>query len=374
MSIIRALTYHIPPCKGESFDYLIKQMETGSEKLEIVKKQCRTKIWTKRVVFPPLYFKTEDLPKISKLVEEAMETCGIDYAVIPLGRRDPKDVARSLPTSLSETSKVFYNIKVADINEDPEDLIPVAELIRKISERAGPEACIRFAIAYGGPPETPYFPASTSTRRGISACLRYAGDLLEKITSSKEDLDRIMFSLVRPATQEIELACSKQGFEFIGMDASLSPWMEESVAKVIEALSGTTFGMPGTFNAIHKLNSSISRLSEHLRLTGFNEVMLPLAEDNRLKELGASGMISAMDLVSTISVCVAGLDMVLLPSSVKVKELAMLFKDAIVLALRKRRPIGIRIILVDAQPFEWVELEGFTKAPVIPLSRVSSYS
>ncbi|GEM_PF-138285 len=371
MVLIRALTYHISPSRKKSVDYLIDQLLEDSERFKKIERFSKSKIWTKRAVFPQLNFKREDLLKVSERIEESLSDSGIDYAVIPLGKQDPEKIADQLSTSLSETSRIFYNIKAGNLRDDPcgLNLLPMADLIKKIYEKAGSEACTRFAIAYGGPPETPYFPASISIRRGVSACLRYAGSLHDKLLSSNgESLGEILLSLFYPVVQDIRLACLDQGFEFIGIDASLSPWMEESAARIIETISGATFGMPGTLNAIHKLNISISGLSKYFRTTGFNEVMLPLAEDNRLKELGASGSISAMDLVSMISVSVAGLDMVILSSSVREKDLAELFRDAMVLAFRKRKPIGIRIILANASPCEWINLGRFPKAPVICLS------
>ncbi len=375
MVLVRALTYHIPPSKNMHVEDALEHFIEDSEKLKKIEDSSKAKIWTKRAVFPQLSYKMEELPKISTRVEEGLADSGIDYAVIPLGAQDPTKVADFLSESLSNTSKIFFNVKAGDLNENPSklELISMARLIKRIYEIAGPEACTKFAIAYGGPPETPYFPDSVSNRKGISACLRYAGSLQDKLSSSNEgSLDEILFSLLYPIAQDIRLASLDQDLEFIGIDSSLSPWMDESVARVIEILSGTIFGGPGTLNAIHKLNISISNLSKHFNITGFNEVMLPLAEDNRLKELGASGSLSAMDLVSMISVSVAGLDMVILPSSVKDRNLAELFRDAMVLAYRKGKPIGIRVILADAPPYEWVNLGRFPKAPVIPLSKADS--
>ena len=376
MVLIRALTYHVPSSNEMSVEGALKQLIADSDRFKKIENSLKERVWTKRAVFPKLNFRMEDLSKVSAEIEEAIEDSGIDYAVIPLGKQDPMKVADSLPDSLSGTSKIFYNLEAGDLDEDPcsFDLAPMAKLIRKIYEEAGPEACTRFAIAYGGPPETPYFPASISLRRGISACLRYAGSLHDEIlsfSSNERSLDEILLSIFYPIAQDVRFASLDQGFEFIGIDASLSPWMEESAARIIELLSKAPFGEPGTLNAIHKLNVSISNLSKHFNTTGFNEVMLPLAEDNRLKELGGSGLISAMDLVSMISVSVAGLDMVILPSSVNDEELAELFRDAMVLAFRKRKPIGIRVILANASPYEWVNLGRFPKAPVIPLSRAS---
>ncbi len=375
MVLIRALTYHVPPSKEMNVEDALKQLIADSEKFRKLENFSKVEIWTKRAVFPKLIFKTEELPKVSTRIEDVLVDTGIDYAVIPLGKHDPTEVADLLAASLSGTSKIFYNLKAGDLNEDPSgfDLVPMAKLIKRIYEKAGPEACTRFAIAYGGPPETPYFPASMSVRRGISACLRYAGSLHDKLLSSNDSsLDEMLLSIFYPVAQDMRLASLDQGFEFIGIDASLSPWMEESAARIIEFLSKASFGGPGTLNSIHKLNVSISNLSKHFSTTGFNEVMLPLAEDNRLKELGSLGSLSAMDLVSMISVSVAGLDMVILPSSVEDRELAELFRDAMVLAFRKGKPIGIRVILADASPYEWVNLGRFPKAPVIPLAKASS--
>lgn len=133
---------------------------------------------------------------------------------------------------------------------------------------------------------------------------------------------------------------------------------------LIECLSGTTLGDIGTLEAIDFLNKSLqSVIEEHaLNVTGYNEVMLPYGEDSRLMSLGKQGLLDLYDFISFASVCVAGVDMVVLP---KVSNLGVILKDIYAVLNAKKKPSGIRVVVTDAQPLEMIDLEKFGKVPVI---------
>jgi len=96
---------------------------------------------------------------------------------------------------------------------------------------------------------------------------------------------------------------------------------------------------------------------------GFNEVMLPLAEDDRLKELAAVGQLRFRDLLAATPACVAGLDMVPLPSTTETRVLKWVMRDLDAASKLKRKPLGMRVLLVGAAPGEEVELGMFGKTP-----------
>lgn len=360
MPLIRALAYHVDP--RNPLEDSISRLDEASEVLDRLVKNIDLDVWSRRLVLPELRGR---LNRLSIMVEEAAGDEGFDYAAIPLGSASPETITGELIEALKNTTRVFFNYKVADLNVDPCNISfkPVISMLRRIAVEAGPDACTRFALAYGGPPETPYFPDCASRRQGVSACLRYAGDLqgvgVDTLKESvRQVLGRVSFKL--------EEACRSLGVRYVGLDASLSPWMDESVARIIENISGSIFGGPGTLSSIYLINRLIEEFSAEFRLTGFNEVMLPLAEDSRLIELAEKRLITASTLTSLISVSVSGLDMVALPLSLDYPALSNLLRDAFTLAYRKQKPIGVRLILADLEPYEYLELQRFTMIPVVP--------
>jgi len=57
---------------------------------------------------------------------------------------------------------------------------------------------------------------------------------------------------------------------------------------------------------------------------------------------------------------------VALPIKVEDLTLTNLLRDAFTMAYRKQKPIGVRLILANLDPYEYLELNRFAKIPVIP--------
>lgn len=199
---------------------------------------------------------------------------------------------------------------------------------------------------------SPYFPASITTKRGISLSLLYPNDI--KTLSDVEEA-------LKKGEQLGNYISSALGLEFLGVDGSLSPWGEESVAKAVERLFGTKLGTPGSHYAIWQLNKAIK--SAEVKKVGFNEVMLPLAEDEELKRLVRAGALTLRDFVSYTAVCVPGLDM----APIRVKDwnsLKRLLYDLVAIAEAKGRPIGVRIFPVDEEEYG---VAGFGNTPALEI-------
>ncbi|MEM3326533.1 MAG: DUF711 family protein, partial [Thermoproteus sp.] len=145
---------------------------------------------------------------------------------------------------------------------------------------------------------------------------------------------------------------------FLGIDGSLSPWGEKSVAKAIRRIFGVEVGRWGTHYSIRALNEAI--WSSGVKLLGFSEVMLPLAEDEELKRLVERGTLDLYKLVSYASTCVAGLDMV--PIETDLETLKKILLDLEAIAKTKGRPVGVRVFPASGQYFD---VPGFGKTPVL---------
>ncbi len=157
------------------------------------------------------------------------------------------------------------------------------------------------------------------------------------------------------------------GIDYLGIDVSLSPWGEESVVDAVERVYGIKFGGPGTLSAIYRLNRAIWDVSSQFRTTGFNEVMLPLAEDEKLKARAREGLVTFSKLVKYVMTCVAGVDMVPIPSG-QVTLVRGLINDLHAIVSIKRRSVGLRLIPYPGSGSE-VDLGDFGKTPVLDMLR-----
>ncbi len=261
----------------------------------------------------------------------------------------------------------FTSVNMGD-NPYGANLMYAAEFLHKISEELGPEANTMFALTSGVPYETPYFPATKGGSFGISASLLYPSELYGALYEAEEPemtLRSVLKFLFVQAEQQI---LEELGGEapFLGIDYSLSPWMEKSSARVISLLARTDFLEPGTASAILEMNEIIRESVEGLKSTGFNEVMLPVAEDNLLMDLALQGKLRARDLAYLSSYCVTGMDMVVIPFG-DVTKLAKIIGDVLSSGKIKGKVVGIRIIPVDERPGEKVGLGRFGEVPVMEL-------
>lgn len=371
MAIIRALAFHAPKHKGVLTEKYLDDLIGFSCSFRKLGDSFKTKIWTRRIVLP----RTEDaedfdLYDLSLKADEITRRFPADFLALPLGNVDVAKIGPQLTIALSHTSTTFFSINAGALgdalsNSKP---MPLIRLLKQITESAGPEACSRFAIAFGDQPETPYFPDAASERKGFSISARYVPEVNEGLASSgfegaKKSIETILLALQR----EARTASASSGLRYLGLDPSISPWMDESIARVICRLMGDEFGNVGTYHAVHRLNSALMKASNSIRTIGFREIMLPLAEDDELKRLASTGKIDIKLLVSLISVCVAGLDMVVLPLSTPDRKLVELLLDVFSIAQRRNKALGIRLILADAKPGEWMKLGRFGSVPVMSI-------
>ena len=265
---------------------------------------------------------------------------------------DPTTVAK-----LIEEYDTYSMIWMPDYDDDAANFY--VNLLKVMSSEE-PLAARKVAVLLGDLIETPYYPASVNVKggTGLSIAILYASDLL----SGSGDLQRRIKNLVGKANAIGEELSELAGVEYRGIDASLSPWGQDSVVKVIEKAGGLRFGELGTLAVIGLINRLISELP--LSKTGFNEIMLPLGEDDELKARFNDGLVDLFKLISYTQVCVAGIDMVPVPIS-ELGLIKNLILDLSEVVRVKGRSLGIRLIPARETSIDLGE--DFGKSPVISL-------
>ena len=348
----------------------LKDLDQHIRPFEDAARSFKSEIWTKRIVLPRFNTQTDGMVhRISSLVEDALSKVKVNYVALPLGYFELDRVANELADCLSRSKSLLCSVKLSELGValEPERALSAARLLRTIAETAGSASCARFAFSCGDQLGTPYFPDTASDTTGFTLSLRYVREVRDIFEKGKGE-EEIALLLERIEAEAIA-ASEHSSLRYAGVDCSLSPWMEESTADLVSTLLNGKFGGPGTHHAIFLLNQAIKDASQRVRNRGFNEVMLPVGEDSTLKRLALEGRITLSTLVSLISVCVVGLDMVALPLSTDPKILADILRDIVAIVNSKGRTAGIRIILVDGKPGDEIELGQFGKMPIMDASK-----
>ncbi|MGC9177802.1 MAG: DUF711 family protein [Conexivisphaera sp.] len=334
---IRALVVLGDPASWEQAPLRDAMEEWSSELSDVARRISSSglEVWTRRISLP-------GLPGDDQRMVERVVTAAPEGILVSVGHTRRPEV---LEAAASRGLYAYMPL------EGPEDAALAASAMVAISRR-NPEDATRVAVSAGGElVHTPYFPVSSAApgRTTVAASLLYPSDV------DPRSIDSSMESAFRRA---------EQAAPGVAFDYSLSPWMDESVADLVRGISGSPVGGPGSMHAVATLNRAI-RGHAGRGAVGFNEVMLPVEEDSRLKEMAREGSLRAYDLLRMASICVAGVDMAVV--SAGSEEVRGFLLDARAVALSARKPLGVRLIPVEDPPGTEVDLGRFGAATAIAI-------
>lgn len=346
--VIRALTYFT----SKIMDHLSlkNEIETGINYLDEIERYLSEKnysVFTKRISLPGL---TRDL---------ALKT--IDYSshdlLISVGysKINQEDI-------IELVSQGIYVPVLHNTGPDINYAFEYSKLIHKVAE-VNPLAATRLSIGFHDEQfQTPYFPDSSSRgSRSIGLAFLYSHCIMNSLKENRE-LSTVISDTFRELDKIADLIKDRSHLDVL-IDYSLSPWKDNSVARIYEHQGYSINGI-GAMYYTWVLNKYIETYSDKSIRTGFNEVMLPYAEDDVLIEYGRVGLLRAREFLMYASTCVAGVDMIVVPWDVN--RLAMLIASTMTLGVVKNKPISLRAIPVSQSEGDIVDLGRFGKIPVIP--------
>ncbi len=358
---IRAITLMVGEVYGKDINEAKNIVENVVQKfLELIGElKSELRIWTIRLSLPYVDPNIGNVERYAEVFEDLAERYSIDF-VSSLHFKSDDSRVWDLPNALLNNKRSFGSIVLRSYD----DLLSIARIFENLNEDNGYKL-----TAIWGETLTPYFPASKAPigSNGIS----YTPFIVEEYLASKNltYVEEKASAKLLQINALIEDLAEKYGLKFYGVDLSPSPWMDVSVAKVVERLGETRFGDYGTLHGVWVLSKSIGNIASKLRdkITGFNEVMLAVAEDNVLKERAVEGTYTVKDLIQYSFACVYGVDMVPVSKPVGYRRIAKVLYDLKVASEVKGKPVGFRIIPVNAEPGSIVDLGFFGHTPVFKL-------
>jgi uncharacterized protein (UPF0210 family) len=355
--IIRSITVFTYKPREYVVNEVVEAVEHAKTLLPVVENAFRNEgyeIFTSRISLPILPI---------EIIKDVIENIKLDNkTLLSIGAVDIDSIDEDLILSIVERG--FY-VPIYGINRNPvEYAYRLSRIIHRITEY-NPVYGSRISIAFHEEPlETPYFPDSTSSGLfGIGVSLLYPHVIkyyFEQTHSLANTIDKLVGEITRILNilRRIDI-----GELRILIDYSISPWREKSVVDLIESL-GYRLLEPGFNYGVFLLNELIKSIAEKIGYgRGYNEVMLPYAEDQGLIDTGREGLLRAKHLLLYSTTCVAGPDMIVVPRD-EVKLWRFILDTYSVWRIKKK-PLSMRIIPVDENPGGTIDLGRFGKIPVI---------
>ncbi|HUE44391.1 MAG TPA: DUF711 family protein [Candidatus Sulfotelmatobacter sp.] len=270
-----------------------------------------------------------------------------------LNANDPETQADVLAEILAGTKSINASLVVA--SEDGirwRSVGAAARIIKRLEDTERSQANFRFAAIAMVPPLTPFFPAAYLSGFGhqfaialesantVAAVFKDSQDLNTARQKLTETLAKTAFD-IEGLAQRID---RDTGWAYVGMDLSPAPMKDISIGAALEDLTQQPFGSSGTLTAAATLTAAIRDV--HVKRTGYNGLMIPILEDERLAQRWSEGNISIDGLLSYSAVCGTGLDTVPLPGDVTEQQLDLIIGDMASLAFKWKKPLSARLLPV----------------------------
>jgi uncharacterized protein (UPF0210 family) len=346
---IRSVTVFVDPHDIGHNENVEMEMAKSISLLESIVKIFRSKglePWTSRISLPA---------NSISLFKRIIDNVDVSRFLVSLGYTNFNPLMTDM--YLDAVEKGFY-ISFDGLKALEKNLVKeISTFIHDASLR-NPIYATRIAVGFHeGPLQTPYFPDSTSINGGVGLSFLYPSFIIKNLEHGLA----WAFDEFKRAAANIAGYLEAEGFK-VFMDYSLSPWMENSIIDLLQRI-GYPAAQPGFNYGVLLLNREIWRIADNYAV-GFNEVMLPYAEDNGLKRLGENESIRAKDLLLYTATCVSGPDMLVIPADEE--KLAGFIKDVYAVYTVKKKPLATRLIPVPSKPGDKINLGRFGETPVIP--------
>ncbi len=228
-----------------------------------------------------------------------------------------------------------------------------AEIIRQIAHRTDDGyGNLRFAALMNCPPNTPFFPAAYwhDTRTNFSIGWQ-AIDFVQSafinapnLETGLQNLKVIMETEGQKLVDLAETIGKEWGIKFIGLDVSLAPMGDDSIAYAMEQQLPGCFGDSGTLTVAAGLTRTLKSLS--LPLCGYSGLMLPVLEDVGLGKRSEECYFNLDSLLLYSSVCGTGLDTIPIPGDASREQIAAILSDVATLSMQLNKPLSVRLFPV----------------------------
>lgn len=300
----------------------------------------------------------------------------------------------SIPQALAVTERVCSSINLgttkSGINMDA-----VADMGRIIKEAAeltkGRDGlgCAKLVVFCNAPEDNPFMAGAfhgpgegdVVLSVGVSgpgvikaACEEYRGRPLDEVA---DGIKKMAFKITRMGQLVGTEAARRLGVDFGILDLSLAPtpYVGDSVARILEELGLEAAGAPGTTAALAMLTDMVKKggVMASTNVGGLSGAFIPVSEDEGMIAAVKAGSINLEKLEAMTCVCSVGLDMIAIPGDTSAATISGIIADEMAIGMVNNKTTAVRIIPVPGKAAgDWAEFGGLLGgAPILPVSSFS---
>ena len=381
--------------------YAGKLVETGRS----IEAEFGVPIINKRIAVTPISLVAES-SGVDDYVEWAVELdklakeVGVDFiggfsALVQKGiTPGDRTLIKSIPQALTITDRVCSSINLGTtkngINMDAvRDMGHIIKEAAELTKEKDGLGCAKLVVFCNAPEDNPFMAGAfhgpgegdVVLSVGVSgpgvikaACEAYKGRPLDEVA---DGIKKMAFKITRMGQLVGTEAARRLGVDFGILDLSLAPtpYVGDSVARILEELGLEAAGAPGTTAALAMLTDMVKKggVMASTNVGGLSGAFIPVSEDEGMIAAVKAGSINLEKLEAMTCVCSVGLDMIAIPGDTSASTISGIIADEMAIGMVNNKTTAVRIIPVPGKGAgEWAEFGGLLGgAPILPVSKFS---
>lgn len=381
--------------------YAGKLVETGRS----IEAEFGVPIINKRIAVTPISLVAEpsgednyvewavELDKLAKELE--VDFIGGFSALVQKGiTPGDRTLIQSIPQALTITDRVCSSINLGTtkngINMDAvRDMGHIIKEAAELTKEKDGLGCAKLVVFCNAPEDNPFMAGAfhgpgegdAVLSVGVSgpgvikaACEAYKGRPLDEVAGG---IKKMAFKITRMGQLVGTEAARRLGVDFGILDLSLAPtpYVGDSVARILEELGLEAAGAPGTTAALAMLTDMVKKggVMASTNVGGLSGAFIPVSEDEGMIAAVKAGSINLEKLEAMTCVCSVGLDMIAIPGDTSASTISGIIADEMAIGMVNNKTTAVRIIPVPGKGAgEWAEFGGLLGgAPILPVSKFS---
>lgn len=303
-------------------------------------------------------------------------------------------LSESIPEALTVTDRVCSSINLGTTKNgiNMNAVKDMGRIIKTTAEKTKDKdglGCAKLVVFCNAPEDNPFMAGAfhgpgegdAVLSVGVSgpgvikaACEAYRGKPLDEVA---DGIKKMAFKITRMGQLVGTEAAKRLGVDFGILDLSLAPtpFVGDSVARILEELGLESAGAPGTTAALAMLTDMVKKggVMASTNVGGLSGAFIPVSEDEGMIAAVKAGSINLEKLEAMTCVCSVGLDMIAIPGDTPDTTISGIIADEMAIGMVNNKTTAVRVIPVPGKTVgDWAEFGGLLGgAPILSVSKFS---